>query len=468
VYRSGYVAGGEVAVAVPTSDDSVATALERQVADLSAGECGAFGAWRPVEPVNVIPDGSCARYRTVIGEEPGEQLVAVADDVVRRDDTPPLAPELVIEEASENAHAVGDTLFYREAEGETGTFTVAAVADDPESGVARLSFPALGDTASTTRAAPDASTRYAWSGTDSADSGVVVATNAAGLVSEAVVELVGDADAPTGGFVSYSGGVHRDGRVEVSFDPGEDTTAGVEAALGVLEEREAPLARGRCRGAWGGWHSADGDGSPGRPACVRFRYRISDNVGNEAVYESSTVAKVIDEKPPAVTIIAPEDGASVGETVTLQAEADDAGVGVAAVRLEFSRSGRFQARWTPIATTTAAPYAVTWTTSALRRGRYYLRAVATDRAGNPSVSEPVAITIAEPVAPEPPTDDPGEHACHPPKVPPNEDGGLDADQGDVGEQPASPADGDDEAPADDEEAASAHQVAESEAVGVEL
>jgi hypothetical protein len=60
VYPSGYVVGGEVTVAVPSSPATLATTLERQVASLSAGACRDFSPWRPVDAVNVIPDGSCA------------------------------------------------------------------------------------------------------------------------------------------------------------------------------------------------------------------------------------------------------------------------------------------------------------------------------------------------------------------------------------------------------------------------
>jgi Bacterial Ig domain len=451
VYPSGYVAGGEVIVAVPSSHATLARTLERQVASLSDGACRGFDPWRPVEAVNVIPDGSCARYRTVTGDEPGEEVIAVADNVVRRDDTPPLTPRLVIAEGSANAHAVGDTLFYRAVEGEAGTFIVAAVAEDPESGVTRLSFPALGETASTRHAGSDASVGYEWSSSVSTGvptMGVVVAMNAAGGASETPLRLVGDADAPAGGFISYRGGVHRDGSVEITLEAGEDATSGIKGDPGVLEQAEARLADGRCKGGWGGWHAADPGGSPGRPACIHFRYRVSDKVGNEAIYGSSVVAKVIDAEGPTVTIIAPLDGATVGETVTLQAEADDTGFGLAAVRFEFSRSGRWHAQWRTIATTTTAPYSATWMSSRLAPGRYYVRALANDRAGNLSASKPVVVNIVEPATSEP-TEVPAEHADDPPDVPANEADDIDSMHEAVIESPV-PADENPVAPAEED------------------
>jgi hypothetical protein len=400
VYASGYVAGGEVTVAVPSSDVALATTLERQVATLSAGACHDFSRWRPVDAVNVIPHGSCARYRTVIG---GGAIVAVAHNLVRRDDTPPPPPQVFITESSGNGHADGDTFYYRAREGEAGTFTVTAVSKDPESGVARLSFPALGENASTHRAGPSASVDYDWSdsgSTGAPTAGVVAAVNAAGSASEAPLRLIGDAKPPAGTSLAYHGGVHGDGRVEIVLATGEDTLSGIEETLAVLEQSQARLARGRCFGGWSGWHAADPGGSPGRPVCVRFRYRVSDNVGNQAVYESSVVAKVIDAEAPTVTVLAPEDGATVGETVTLEAQADDTGFGVATVRFEFNRSGRPDAQWITIATT-VAPHQATWSTSALPPGCYYVRALATDRAGNRSASDRVVVNIVEPAISEP-------------------------------------------------------------------
>ena len=216
-------------------------------------------------------------------------MAAVAQSLVRRDDTPPPVPQLIVTESSENAHVVEETLYYRAVEGEAGTFTVTAVSKDPESGVARLSFPELGETASKLRAGPSASAEYLWSDTGSTGTpteGVVAATNAAGSASETPLRLVGDVEAPAGTSVSYPGGVHGDGSVEVALDAGDDALSGIGEVPGVLEQSEARLATGRCLGGWSDWHAADPGASPGRPACVRFRYRVSDNVGNEAVYES--------------------------------------------------------------------------------------------------------------------------------------------------------------------------------------
>jgi hypothetical protein len=466
VYPSGYVAGGEVAVDVPAADGSIATVLERQLATLTEGECRDFRPWTEVEPVNVIPDGTCARYRTVVGEEPGEQAVSVADNVVRRDDTPPAPPKLAIIETSESAHAVGDTLFYRPGEAEAGTFVVAAAAADPQSGVGEVTFPALGDTAPTTQSGPDARVSYPWGGSVGGPTeGVVVATNGAGAESEAPLKIVDDVDPPAGGSISYAGGLHRDGTVEVNATPGEDAASGVDRDSGVLEAQDARLAGGRCRGDWSPWHTSSPDGSPGQAACVRFRYRVSDNVGNEVTYESSVVTQVVDQIDPTVALIAPSDGATVSGTVTVSAEADDLGFGVADVRLQFSRAARCHARWQTIASVTATPYGAAWDTQSLAPGTYRLRAVVTDRAGNSSVSQAVTVQVAEPVAPEPPAEDDDDGTDAEATVSGDGDDDPDADEASPGQTETEGAAeatgtqaGEEEAPAETEE-----QQAEGEA-----
>jgi hypothetical protein len=74
-------------------------------------------------------------------------------------------------------------------------------------------------------------------------------------------------------------------------------------------------------------------------------------------------------------------------SVSLSATATDAGSGVETVTFQYSAT---DANWTTIATDSAAPYAVTWATSAVPDGLYDLRVVATDKALNSRASATVA------------------------------------------------------------------------------
>jgi Big-like domain-containing protein len=407
VRSSGYVAGGTLRVTVPDLPGSGSTLLERQLAALTVGDCTDFGLWKQVDPVNTVPDGACARYRTVVPDEFGGVAVSEADTVVRRDDSAPAEPTVAISESSGNAHALGTTLFYRNTAGEAGTFTVSAVGADPQSGIAEVTLPALGDTRATSEPDPRATARYAWRGDESSEpitKGVVATVNGAGSQSETPLSIVGDDEPPAGGFISYAGGLHPDGTVEISVEAGSDAVSGVDDDSAVIEEQDAPLVDGYCGGEWSPWHSAAPDGSPGQAACVRFRYRVADNVGNERTYESEVVAQVADDVAPSVALVAPIDGAAVSGTISLVAAAEDIGFGVESVQFELSSGRHCHTEWQTIATTSTAPYGASWDTESLAPGVYRLRAVATDRAGNSAASATVMVEIPEPVEPTPAPD----------------------------------------------------------------
>jgi subtilisin family serine protease len=90
-----------------------------------------------------------------------------------------------------------------------------------------------------------------------------------------------------------------------------------------------------------------------------------------------------DNIPPTVALTSPADGATVSETVTVDANTDD-NFGVAKVE--------FYAGTTLLGTDTAAPFSVSWNTRSVANGTYTLKARAYDAAGQSSVAE-VAVTV---------------------------------------------------------------------------
>lgn len=103
-----------------------------------------------------------------------------------------------------------------------------------------------------------------------------------------------------------------------------------------------------------------------------------------------------DVTPPSVSITAPANNATVmGAGVALSANATDA-VGVAGVqfRLDGTNLGSED---------TAAPYSITWNTTAVANGTHVLTAVARDAAGNSATSSAVTVTVNNPPANNPPT-----------------------------------------------------------------
>jgi hypothetical protein len=95
-----------------------------------------------------------------------------------------------------------------------------------------------------------------------------------------------------------------------------------------------------------------------------------------------------DTTPPAVTLSAPVEGATVSGWVEIQAVASDADSGIA--RVEFSVDGAL------LSSDSSAPYAAAWDASAAGAGSHTLAATAYDVAGNSAVSSIFVTTPALP------------------------------------------------------------------------
>lgn len=106
-----------------------------------------------------------------------------------------------------------------------------------------------------------------------------------------------------------------------------------------------------------------------------------------------TVTAASDWTPPSVAVTAPAGGSVTG-TATIAATASDAESGVAQVVLQHQAADA--SSWTTLCTDTTAPYSCSWDTrtGATPDGPYDLRAVATDKAGHTTISEPVRTYVA--------------------------------------------------------------------------
>jgi hypothetical protein len=99
-----------------------------------------------------------------------------------------------------------------------------------------------------------------------------------------------------------------------------------------------------------------------------------------------------DTTPPAVSLTAPADGATVSGTVTITADASD-NVGVSGV--SFKVDGVLVG-----ADDTASPYSVSWASGSVANGSHTLSAVARDAAGNSATSTTVSVTVNNAPAPD--------------------------------------------------------------------
>jgi hypothetical protein len=117
----------------------------------------------------------------------------------------------------------------------------------------------------------------------------------------------------------------------------------------------------------------------------RLTATTRDVLGLVSSSSSVTVTVSNDATPPTVALTAPAAGATVSGSITVSASASD-NVGVAGVQFKLDGANLG-------AEDTAAPYAVSWNTTAAANGSHTLTAVARDAAGNVTTSSGVAVTV---------------------------------------------------------------------------
>jgi hypothetical protein len=259
--------------------------------------------------------------------------------------TAPTPPQLTLAEDDDDEHVVDRTLFYRPLPGAGGSFRVAATSSDPSSGIARIVFPAVFGSDGGDDVASPFEAEYVWAAPASVSGPqTVTAVNGWGITSDATFTITPDTTAPANGSIGYADGYDADGSIAVAGAHGTDAQSGVNPSSARLERETATLAAGDC-GAFGSFEPVSSPDSPGTGRCARYRLRVSDNVGNEAVYESGGVVKVDLTRPAGPTLNLAEAGPGghvhgstlyyrPGSTgaLTVSAGTDDAESGIAAVR----------------------------------------------------------------------------------------------------------------------------------------
>jgi RNA polymerase sigma factor (sigma-70 family) len=275
--------------------DRRSLAVERDVAPLSAGECGAFaGAWKTValrgDADTTVESGSCYRYRVVVLDNVGNRSTSSPSEVARIDTTPPTPPKLAMK-APSGAVALSETIVYYGAA--AGSFSVEAKANDPESGIAYVWFPPVaGATGGGADATSPYESGYGWID-PLATTGLqrVIASNGAGLTDAGAFTLAADFDAPTGmSIILLAGPIYKGDAVPFRIVEGTDAGSGVRKGSATVERDSALLgADGVCGPYAGSWTILPVPGVGGgadttveRGRCYRYRVTVSDNVGNTA------------------------------------------------------------------------------------------------------------------------------------------------------------------------------------------
>jgi hypothetical protein len=330
-YSNGYVTSAPVSVSfTPGSDggsaiNAASGVLQRGTASLAGGVCAgivtfATIAVSPTSPYSDggVSSGQCYQYRYLISDAVGNQATYTNANVLKLDTQGPthafsLASPIV------GASLSGTTLYYKG--NAAGSFKLVDTLTDP-SGVVSATFPAIAttgwthavETVATPAGGPFTSTTFSWIATPTNPAGFAVsALDNATNSSSTGITFASDTTAPTGGSVSYTDDVYNTLSVPITTTNGSDGESGVNAASGVVKRDESVLtpATQACA-AFPGTYATNvtlvggADTSVVTGRCYRYEWLVSDNVGNQATFTSSAIARV-DTSGPQVTAIASQE-----------------------------------------------------------------------------------------------------------------------------------------------------------------
>ena len=270
---------------------------------------------------------------------------AIQSETIGFDTTAPSAPVLTLAEspADPDQHVAGTTVYYRPGGGRSGTFTADAATSDAQSGIQKVTFPAVGGmTGGGDDFASPFQGSYDWtSGTGSSGAQTVTARNNAGLTSTGSFTVTPDSAAPTGQSVNLVGGPYYTTlSVPVSMSNGSDTGSGLDNASGVLERQSGTLSSGTCV-AWGGaWTpvtlTGGADTNVATNSCYRYRYSVSDNVGNQSSPSAQSAEAKVDTTNPVTNDDAPAGWGNSAVTVNLNVSETGSGVASTEYRVDGS------------------------------------------------------------------------------------------------------------------------------------
>jgi len=332
-YPNGY-ASGPVTITTDTGNDGLSGidagsgVIERDSATLSAGVCGPFaGSWTPVtSPDSTIVSGKCYRYRFTAADNVGNAVVYTSPNVVKVASNGPSTPVLTITETPADPHqsVSGTTLYYNPSGSNAGTFTVNAVATDPESGIDRISFPAIvGMAGGGDDLTSPYQSSYDWTASTSASGArTVTARSNGGLTSSENFTVTPDMTPPADQGVDIDDGPYYTTLfVPLTLQDGTDAGAGIDASSGIVERQSATLSNDNCSSWSGGWTAVTltggADTTVAADSCYRYRYLISDNVDNQSSPSPDSGVAKVDVDVPVTGDDAPAGWRNAAVTVTL-------------------------------------------------------------------------------------------------------------------------------------------------------
>jgi hypothetical protein len=335
-YTNGYFKTASVSVTFTKGTDggsglsTTSGLLQRASAPLAAGVCGSFGTFAtiaanpPTSPRvdTTVSTGNCYQYQYVIFDNVGNQATYTNAAIAKVDTQPPVHALSLL--SASGVVKVGTVLYYKG--NAPGSFKLLDTVTDTASGPNFVTFPAItqagwthaAETINTPAGGPFTSSLYSWTTTPTnASTHTVTGQDVATNVGTSALTFNSDITAPSGGSVTYTNGVVNTLSVPVTTANGTDTKSGLNLTSGILQRDQTTLnttteACGVFPATWATTVTLTGgaDTTVTSGSCFRYRYKISDNLGNQATYTSTSVSKV-DTNGPRVTAIASKQSGGV-------------------------------------------------------------------------------------------------------------------------------------------------------------
>ena len=302
--------------------DTTSRLVERESGDLAGDACTNWsGSWSTVTlsggADTTVASGKCYRYRFTISDNVGNQSAVSATSADAKVDTgdPSVSvssPTEVTGLAAQYYDGATKTHYFRP--GGSGSFTLNATASDVETAVTGVAFPNVsavsgwtGSTGGSDPSSPYASPAdYTWTaGATAPGARTITATDKAGRTANDTVTIAADSSAPTGHSVTLAGAgapYYTRLSVPLTLVDGSDTGSGIDTATRVVERESGDLAADGCTNWSGSWStvtlSGGADTTVATGKCYRYRYLLSDKVGNQSAASAVSAAAKVDTSNP--------------------------------------------------------------------------------------------------------------------------------------------------------------------------
>jgi hypothetical protein len=287
-------------------------------ASLAAGETLFVDLWRhQVDPINTATAGE--REVDLLVNDGVTQLTHPAAD----DTGPTHAITVANVSGGTYFNSSTTTVYYRGSS--AGSFTASDAITDSASGEYSVTYP-LVSTSGWTHAAETVTTgpsftssAYSWTAGSTTSPGAQTLTGEDGAVQQSTgtLTITNDSTAPSGQTVALSGGPgYSTLSVPLTLGDGSDSGSGLDSASGVVERASATDSSGTC-GTFGSYATvaltSGADTTVTTGNCYRYRYKISDNVGNQSAASSASADAIVDTTVPTVTNAAPTEVTGTGD-----------------------------------------------------------------------------------------------------------------------------------------------------------